>query len=104
MHKICVGTDRPHAPTKFLKKEIKQKRFRHNFEIKNRDEIKLKLIFKWNRSWKKLKVHFQTYLKIEIEYESQIHFWNKNHSEKQLALMGHHTALLLVMSGTKALN
>ena len=46
MHKICVGTDRPHAPTKFLKKEIKQKRFRNNFEIKNRDEIKLKLIFK----------------------------------------------------------
>ena len=46
MHKVCVGTDRPHAQTKFLKKEIKQKRFRNNFEIKNRDEIKLKLIFK----------------------------------------------------------
>ena len=46
MHKVCVGTDRPHAQTKFLKKAIKQKRFRNNFEIKNRDEIKLKLIFK----------------------------------------------------------
>ena len=46
MHKGGVGTDGPHAQIKFLKQEIKQKRFRSNFEIKNSNEIKLKLIFK----------------------------------------------------------
>ena len=35
MHKGGVGTDGPQAQIKFLKQEIKQKRFRSNFEIKN---------------------------------------------------------------------
>ena len=35
MHKVGIGTDGPHAQIKFLKKEIKQKRFRSDFEITN---------------------------------------------------------------------
>ena len=35
MPKVGVGTDGPHAQIKFFKQEIKQKRFRSNFEIKN---------------------------------------------------------------------
>ena len=35
MLKVSVGNDGPHAQIKFLKQEIKQKRFRSNFEIKN---------------------------------------------------------------------
>ena len=34
MHNVGVGTDPPHAQIKFLKQEIKQKRFRSTFEIK----------------------------------------------------------------------
>ena len=44
MYKAGVGTDGPHAQIKILKQEIKQKRFRSNFETKNWNEIKLKLI------------------------------------------------------------
>ena len=46
MHKVDIGTDGPHAQINFVKQEIKQKPFRSNFEIKNWNEIKLKLIFK----------------------------------------------------------
>ena len=46
MHKTGVGTYGPHARIKFLKQEIKQKSFRCKFEMKNRNEIKLELIFK----------------------------------------------------------
>ena len=35
MHNIGVATDEPRAQIKFLKQEIKQKRFRSNSEIKN---------------------------------------------------------------------
>ena len=35
MHQVGVGTDCPHAQIKYLKQEIKQKRFQSNFEIKN---------------------------------------------------------------------
>ena len=35
MYKAGVGTDGPHAQIKILKQEIKQKRFRSNFETKN---------------------------------------------------------------------
>ena len=41
MHKVGVGADGPHAQIKFLKQEIKQKRFRNNFEIEN---------LKWNQT------------------------------------------------------
>ena len=34
MHNVGVGTDPRHAQIKFLKQEIKQKRFRSTFEIK----------------------------------------------------------------------
>ena len=34
MHHVGVGTDCPHAQIKFLKQEIKQKRFQSNFELK----------------------------------------------------------------------
>ena len=88
MHKVGVGTDGPHAQVKFLKQEIKQKRFRSNFEIKNWNEIKLQLILKWNRSWNKLKVQFSINFKIQIEYESEIHFWNKNCLQKLLGSHG----------------
>ena len=57
MHKVGVSTDGPHAEIKILKQEIKQKNVRSKFdEIKNWNEIKLKLISKWNRIWNKVKV------------------------------------------------
>ena len=34
MYKVGVGTDGPHAQIKISKQEIKQKRFRSNFETK----------------------------------------------------------------------
>ena len=46
MHKGGDGTDGPHAKIQFLKQEIKHKHFRSKFEIKNGNEMKLKLIFK----------------------------------------------------------
>ena len=39
MHNVGVDTDGPRAQTKFLTQEIKQKRFRSNFEIKKLNEI-----------------------------------------------------------------
>ena len=35
MHRVAIGTDGLHAQIKFLKREIKQKHFRSNLEIKN---------------------------------------------------------------------
>ena len=46
MHKFDVGSAGSHAQINFVKQEIKQKPFRSNFEIKNWNEIKLKLVFK----------------------------------------------------------
>ena len=86
MHKVGTSTDGPHAQIKCLKQEMKQKRFRSNFEIKNWNEMKLKLLFKWNRSWNK--VQFSINFKIQIEQEREIHFWNKNHSQKQFGPHG----------------
>lgn len=39
MHKVGAVTGGPHAQIKFLKREIKQKRFRSSFEIKNWHKI-----------------------------------------------------------------
>ena len=79
MHKVCVGTDRPHAQTKFLKTEIKQKHFRNNFEIKNRDEIKLKLIFKVERNLKfTFKLIWKFKLNMKVKFIFQIRIIQKN--------------------------
>ena len=56
MYKAGVCADGSHAGIQFLKQEIKHKRLQSKFEIKIWNEIKLKLIFKWNRTWNKLKV------------------------------------------------
>ena len=34
LHKVAASTDGPHDQIKFLKREIKQKRYRSKFEIK----------------------------------------------------------------------
>ena len=55
MHKVGVGTDGPHAQIKSLEEEITETLL---FEIKNWNEIKLKLIFEWNRNWNEITVQF----------------------------------------------
>ena len=53
MYKVGVGTYPPHAQIKFLKQEIKQKRFRNTFEIKKTE-------MQYNLNW------FSNEIEVEI--------------------------------------